>query len=45
MLNFEKPIYKITEYIENKNYGKSKIRCHEYSKSLQFPLNHISINL
>ena len=22
MLNFEKPMYKITEYVENKNYGK-----------------------
>jgi len=25
MLNFEKPIYKITEYIENKNYGKFEL--------------------
>ena len=25
MLNFEKPIYKITDYIENNNYGKFEI--------------------
>ncbi|NLL44388.1 MAG: DNA-directed RNA polymerase subunit alpha [Mollicutes bacterium] len=25
MLNFEKPIYKITEYIENNNYGKFEL--------------------
>ena len=25
MLNFEKPIYKITEYIEDKNYGKFEL--------------------
>ena len=25
MLNFEKPIYKITEYVENKNYGKFEL--------------------
>ena len=25
MLNFEKPVFKITEYIENKNYGKFEI--------------------
>ena len=25
MLNFEKPIYKITEYIENSNYGKFEL--------------------
>ncbi len=25
MLNFEKPIYKITEYLENKNYGKFEL--------------------
>ena len=25
MLNFEKPTYKITEYVENKNYGKFEL--------------------
>ena len=25
MLNFEKPIYKITEYVENNNYGKFEL--------------------
>ena len=25
MLNFEKPIYKITEYVEDKNYGKFEL--------------------
>lgn len=25
MLNFEKPAYKITEYVENKNYGKFEL--------------------
>ena len=25
MLNFEKPLYKITEYVENKNYGKFEL--------------------
>ena len=25
MLNFEKPLYKITDYIENKNYGKFEL--------------------
>ena len=25
MLNFEKPIYKITDYIENSNYGKFEL--------------------
>ena len=25
MLNFEKPIYKITDYIENNNYGKFEL--------------------
>jgi len=25
MLNFEKPVYKITEYVENKNYGKFEL--------------------
>ena len=25
MLNFEKPIYKITEYVENSNYGKFEL--------------------
>ena len=25
MLNFEKPVYKITDYIENKNYGKFEL--------------------
>jgi DNA-directed RNA polymerase subunit alpha len=25
VLNFEKPIYKITEYIENSNYGKFEL--------------------
>ena len=25
MLNFEKPIYKITEYIENNNFGKFEL--------------------
>ena len=25
MLNFEKPMYKITEYVENKNYGKFEL--------------------
>ena len=25
MLNFEKPIYKIAEYVENSNYGKFEL--------------------
>lgn len=25
MLNFEKPIYKITDYVENNNYGKFEL--------------------
>ena len=25
MLNFEKPVYKITDYIENSNYGKFEL--------------------
>ena len=25
MLNFEKPLYKITDYVENKNYGKFEL--------------------
>ena len=25
MLNFEKPVYKITEYVESKNYGKFEL--------------------
>ena len=25
MLNFEKPIYKITEYVENNNFGKFEL--------------------
>ena len=25
MLNFEKPVYKITEYVESNNYGKFEL--------------------